>query len=62
MAETETNVGLKRKADDNQDEDDEGECDEWVGPMPSEASKVKKRKGWFLWLTSWPFMKNIHKC
>ncbi|XP_071322219.1 peptidylprolyl isomerase domain and WD repeat-containing protein 1 [Trachinotus anak] len=46
MAESENNVELKRKADENQDGDGNGneEADEWVGPMPSEATKAKKRK------------------
>ena len=48
MAAAESNVDLKRKADDNQDGDGDGEDDDWVGPMPSEATKVKKRKGSFL--------------
>lgn len=48
MAAAENNVELKRKADDNQDGDGDGEEDEWVGPMPSEATKAKKRKGLFL--------------
>lgn len=48
MAAAENNVELKRKADDNEDGGgDEGD-DEWVGPMPSEAVKTKKRKGLFL--------------
>ena len=46
MAESENNVDLKRKADENQEQGGNGEDDEWVGPMPSEATKVKKRKGW----------------
>lgn len=45
MAASENNVELKRKADDNQDGDGPQEDDEWVGPMPSEATKAKKRKG-----------------
>ena len=48
MAAAENNVDLKRKAEDNQAEDGEGEEEEWAGPMPSEATKVKKRKGVFL--------------
>lgn len=44
MAEGENNVELKRKADENPEEGD-AEEDEWVGPMPSEATKAKKRKG-----------------
>ena len=48
MAAAENNVELKRKAEDEQPEDGNGEEDEWVGPMPSEATKTKKRKGWFL--------------
>lgn len=47
MAAFDNNVELKRKADDNQDGDGSREDDEWVGPMPSEATKTKKRKGWF---------------
>lgn len=43
MAAAENNVELKRKADQTQDED--GENEEWVGPMPSEAATTKKRKG-----------------
>lgn len=45
MADVDNNVELKRKADDNDDGDGNGEGDEWVGPMPSEATKAKKRKG-----------------
>lgn len=45
MAATENSVELKRKADDNQDGDGNEEDVEWVGPMPSEAAKAKKRKG-----------------
>lgn len=45
MAESENNVQLKRKADDDQGEGGDGEEDEWVGPMPSEASTAKKRRG-----------------
>eukprot|EP00066_Takifugu_rubripes_P003104 XP_003965443.1 PREDICTED: peptidylprolyl isomerase domain and WD repeat-containing protein 1 [Takifugu rubripes] len=37
-------VELKRKADNNADGDGDAEEDEWVGPMPSEATKTKKRK------------------
>uniref|UniRef100_A0A3Q3W9J8 peptidylprolyl isomerase n=1 Tax=Mola mola TaxID=94237 RepID=A0A3Q3W9J8_MOLML len=44
MAATENDVDLKRKASDNEDGDGDAEDDEWVGPMPSEATKVKKRK------------------
>ncbi|KAF0038872.1 hypothetical protein F2P81_009356 [Scophthalmus maximus] len=44
MAESENNVDLKRKADENEDGDGNGEEDEWVGPMPTEATKAKKRK------------------
>lgn len=41
---------LKRKAEDNEDGggDGDGEDDEWVGPMPSEAVQTKKRKGMYL--------------
>lgn len=45
MAADENNAALKRKADDGLDVDEEGEDAEWVGPMPSEASRTKKRKG-----------------
>lgn len=45
MAAPENNVELKRKADDNHDEDENGDDNEWVGPLPSEATKTKKRKG-----------------
>lgn len=45
MAEAENNVELKRKAEDNEDGGADGEDDEWVGPMPSEAVQTKKRKG-----------------
>lgn len=52
MAAAENNVELKRKADDNHDGDGDGdgdgEGDEWVGPMPNEATKAKKRKGSFV--------------
>uniref|UniRef100_A0A3B4WX23 Uncharacterized protein n=1 Tax=Seriola lalandi dorsalis TaxID=1841481 RepID=A0A3B4WX23_SERLL len=48
MAESENNVELKRKADENQGGDGNEEDDGWVGPMPSEATKAKKRKGRFL--------------
>uniref|UniRef100_A0A8D3ADG3 peptidylprolyl isomerase n=1 Tax=Scophthalmus maximus TaxID=52904 RepID=A0A8D3ADG3_SCOMX len=41
---SENNVDLKRKADENEDGDGNGEEDEWVGPMPTEATKAKKRK------------------
>lgn len=47
MAAAENNVELKRKADGNEDGDGDGEEDEWVGPMPNEATKAKKRKGSF---------------
>lgn len=47
MAAPEDSVELKRKADNNNDGDEEAEDDEWVGPMPSEAAKAKKRKGLF---------------
>lgn len=45
MADAENNVELKRKAEDNEDGGGDGEDDEWVGPMPSEAVQTKKRKG-----------------
>lgn len=45
MAAPEDSVELKRKADDNNDGEGDAEDDEWVGPLPSEATKVKKRKG-----------------
>lgn len=45
MAASENNVELKRKADDNEGGDGDGGDDEWVGPMPCEATKTKKRKG-----------------
>lgn len=45
MAASENNVELKRKAEDNQDGDGDAGEDEWVGPMPSEATTTKKRKG-----------------
>lgn len=48
MAERENNVELKRKAEETQDGGGDEEEDEWVGPMPSEATTVKKRKGSFL--------------
>lgn len=48
MAAAESSVELKRKAEDNGDGDGNAEDDEWVGPMPSEASKTKKRKGSFV--------------
>lgn len=51
MAATENDVDLKRKASDNEDGDGDAEDDEWVGPMPSEATKVKKRKGSSLTVT-----------
>uniref|UniRef100_A0A3B3DSW4 peptidylprolyl isomerase n=1 Tax=Oryzias melastigma TaxID=30732 RepID=A0A3B3DSW4_ORYME len=44
MAESENSVDLKRKAEDSQDGDGEQQDSEWVGPMPSEATKTKKRK------------------
>lgn len=44
MAATTENADLKRKLDDNQDEGEAGEEEEWVGPMPSEATQTKKRK------------------
>lgn len=50
MAATEKNVELKRKVDDDHDGDGDGDEEdaEWVGPMPSEATKAKKRKGGIL--------------
>lgn len=51
MAATENDVDLKRKAVDNEDGNGDAEDDEWVGPMPSEATKVKKRKGLSLRVT-----------
>ena len=33
----------KRRLDDDSNENDED--DEWIGPMPTEASKPKKKKG-----------------
>lgn len=45
MAAAEDGVELKRKADNNADGDGDAEEDEWVGPMPCEAIKPKKRKG-----------------
>ena len=46
MAAEAHNADLKRKANDNPTGDGDGEEeDEWVGPMPSEASQTKKRKG-----------------
>lgn len=48
MAATEKNVELKRKVDDDHDGDGDEEDAEWVGPMPSEATKAKKRKGGIL--------------
>lgn len=45
MAASENNVDLKRKAEDTQDGEGDGEEEEWVGPMPSEAITTKKRKG-----------------
>lgn len=48
MAEAENNVELKRKAEDVQDEKGDAEEEEWVGPMPNEASQPKKRKGLFM--------------
>lgn len=45
MAEAEKNVELKRKAEDEPDEEGDAEEDEWVGPLPNEASTAKKRKG-----------------
>ena len=51
MAAEETSVDLKRKAEDNPAVDGEGEEDDWVGPMPCEATQTKKRKGvWVEWL------------
>uniref|UniRef100_G3PT16 Peptidylprolyl isomerase domain and WD repeat containing 1 n=1 Tax=Gasterosteus aculeatus aculeatus TaxID=481459 RepID=G3PT16_GASAC len=44
MAEAEKNVELKRKAEDEPDEEGDAEEDEWVGPLPNEASTAKKRK------------------
>ncbi|TNN39414.1 Peptidylprolyl isomerase domain and WD repeat-containing protein 1 [Liparis tanakae] len=44
MAATENNVELKRKADDDQEGEKNGEDEEWVGPMPNEATTTKKRK------------------
>lgn len=47
MAASENNADLKRKADHKFDEETVEDCDEWVGPMPSEATKTKKRRGMF---------------
>lgn len=44
MAASENNADLKRKADHKFDEETVEDCDEWVGPMPSEATKTKKRR------------------
>ncbi|KAA8584309.1 hypothetical protein FQN60_008094 [Etheostoma spectabile] len=44
MAASENNEDLKRKAEDTQDGGGDGEEEEWVGPMPSEAITAKKRK------------------
>ena len=35
--------GEKRRAD--EDEENGNSDDEWIGPMPSEAAKPKKKKG-----------------
>lgn len=56
MAAPEENVDLKRKADSNNDGDGDAEDDEWVGPMPSEATKVKKRKGLFSQCDASPYL------
>lgn len=55
MADAENNVELKRKAEDNEDAGGDGEDDEWVGPMPSEAVTTKKRKGVYLSISPFPF-------
>uniref|UniRef100_A0A8C8HJM3 peptidylprolyl isomerase n=1 Tax=Oncorhynchus tshawytscha TaxID=74940 RepID=A0A8C8HJM3_ONCTS len=44
MAATTENADLKRKLNENQDDGEAGEEEEWVGPMPSEATQTKKRK------------------
>lgn len=53
-------VELKRKADNNPDGDGDGDAedDEWVGPMPSEATKTKKRKGLFGHFNTTPYLLN----
>uniref|UniRef100_A0A3B4AVD7 Uncharacterized protein n=1 Tax=Periophthalmus magnuspinnatus TaxID=409849 RepID=A0A3B4AVD7_9GOBI len=43
-AASENSADLKRKASHKDEEADGQEGDEWVGPMPSEATKNKKRK------------------
>ena len=48
MAETENNVDLKRKAEESPDAEGNGEEEEWVGPLPNEATQTKKRKGLFV--------------
>ena len=35
----------KRQHDDDAKETEEEEEEEWIGPMPTEAAKPKKRKG-----------------
>ena len=35
----------KRRADDQEENEDSDE--DWIGPLPSEAAKPKKRKGLF---------------
>lgn len=55
MAAAEDGVELKRKADNDADGDGDAEEDEWVGPMPCEATKPKKRKGVF-----WQFDTSLH--
>ena len=47
MAASTDSAELKRKLDDNEGEGGDGEEEEWVGPMPEEATQSKKRKGMF---------------
>ena len=51
MAASTDSAELKRKLDDIEEkegEGEDGEGEEWVGPMPEEATQSKKRKGMFL--------------
>lgn len=40
MSDTETSTKKREATDENEDDDSQ-----WIGPMPSEAAKPKKRKG-----------------
>ena len=45
MASESSSTELKRKLDAEEENGSDAGDEEWVGPMPSEASQQKKRKG-----------------